>query len=98
MSKSRVSREQLVDILGRYIGGETLKSLAKEVEVSSTLIGHRRDKLGRMCRYRIKFMVVLALRCNVSLQQILDAFEEGIKTYQDAEHKDILNELRRLEL
>ena len=98
MSKSRVSTEELVDILGRYVGGETLKSLAKEVEVSSTLIGQRRDKLGRICRVRIKLMVALALRCNVSLEQMLEAFEAGIKIYQDAEQKDILNELRRLEI
>ena len=80
--RRKMTAEQAIDAFKRYQDGEKLKDLAKEHEVSSSLIGSMRDKFERVIRARIGYMVALALQCGCSMDEITQSIEWGLRWYE----------------
>jgi hypothetical protein len=97
MSRRKITAEQAIDAFKRYQDGETIKNLAKQLEVSSTLIGQMRKEFGRVIRVRIAYMVSLALQCGCSMDEITKSIEWGLQWYEKDSKADNYELLKKSE-
>jgi hypothetical protein len=91
--KSKLSTEQIMEAIDRLEMGETLKSLTHEFEISASQLANIRDRVGRIARHRMCNAMYLAIKCNVSLEDLKNDFVRTIEFYHRHVAKDFQEEI-----
>ena len=95
--RKKITPEQAIDAFKRYQDGEKLKNLAKELEVSSSLVGALRDQFQRVIHARIGYMITLALQCGSNIDDIEKSIERGFHWYSRNTKDDFYELLKKTE-